>query len=418
MLKKIKDQENHLLIGNGFNQSLGINTSYKAIFEQMIENNKKIYIDAVNIVKKCNFDLEKFIGKLKEDIADSNKFLKKYVQNKVKFDFMKATHEIVKSEIKNVYAEKNKGIFILFKNFTNYFTLNYDSFLYLFLLKYKSTANNKNNTIALPLSLEYIKNDLNYKQKNIYKEIKSARENGKFKISLENESDSMEKPLKNISKTHLVTILEEYSKGNNKGWSHNDIDRVVVFILKEERKNKFHKEFDDGSRPLSLFNNKTESVFIIDNKTQNLFFLHGAFHIFKDGNEIKKITQQTDKALYDKLEETLNSEKQEIVCVFQDENKIDVINKNKYLQKCFNKLGEISGNLVIIGSSLSENDNHIFNQINNSKVNTIYISSFLKEKEKVIKVAKEKFPSKNIYLFDADTISYEQIDENYTLNTN
>ena len=47
---------------------------------------------------------------------------------------MKAAHEIVKSKIKNIYAEKNEGIHILLKNFANYFTLNYDSFLYLDIL--------------------------------------------------------------------------------------------------------------------------------------------------------------------------------------------------------------------------------------------------------------------------------------------
>ena len=56
---------------------------------------------------------------------------------------MQATHEIVKEEIKNVYAEKNDGVFILLKEFTNYFTLNYDSLLYLLLLKYKPSENNK-----------------------------------------------------------------------------------------------------------------------------------------------------------------------------------------------------------------------------------------------------------------------------------
>ncbi len=48
---------------------------------------------------------------------------------------MKATQEIVKSNIKNIYAEKNEGIFLLLKNFTNYFTLSYDPLIYILLLK-------------------------------------------------------------------------------------------------------------------------------------------------------------------------------------------------------------------------------------------------------------------------------------------
>src|SRR3546814_7953517 len=81
----------------------------------------------------------------------------------------------------------------------------------------------------------------------------------------------------------------------------------------------------------------------------SLFFLHGAFHIYKDGKSIKKITQQTDRALYDRLESILNDEEQEIVCVFQSENKLGAIGENAYLSKCYDSIGKLSGNLVILG---------------------------------------------------------------------
>lgn len=67
--------------------------------------------------------------------------------------------------------------------------------------------------------------------------------------------------------------------------------------------------------------------------------------------------------------------------------------------------------MVIIGSSLADNDNHIFEQINNSAIETVFISSLLREIEKNYKLAKLRFPSKKIYLFDAETISYEIPDE-------
>ena len=40
------EQDNHLLLGNGFNNSLGINTSYKGIFERM----KSLYLKTNLIV--------------------------------------------------------------------------------------------------------------------------------------------------------------------------------------------------------------------------------------------------------------------------------------------------------------------------------------------------------------------------------
>src|SRR5690606_229562 len=97
VLETIEGKENHLLLGNGFNYGLGIKTGYSQIFEKMIENNHGIYKDIADLVEKCNYDLELFIGELENDIADNNVFLKKYVNNKVKMDLMQATHEIVKA---------------------------------------------------------------------------------------------------------------------------------------------------------------------------------------------------------------------------------------------------------------------------------------------------------------------------------
>lgn len=408
VLEKIENQENHLLIGNGFNYGLGINTGYRSIFQKMIENNREIYKDAMAMVEECGFDLEKFIGKLETDINSQNMFLKKYVRNKIKFDFMQATHEIVKFEIKNIYAEKNEGIFLLLKNFTHYFSLNYDSFLYLLLLKYKPIISDEKNAIILQPPLKFIEEDLNDSQTNIYREIKDAREKGKLEINFGDEGSLLKKPLNKLTKSHFSTEVKEYSKANHKEWKTKDIDRVIKSIFEEEKKNNLLNRVDDGFKQLNLFGgDDSEFIYDVDNKIQNLFFLHGAFHIYKDGYSIKKITQQSNKALYDKLEEVLNNEHQEVVCVFQHEDKTDVINENKYLQNSLKKLSKISGNLVIIGSSLADSDNHIYEQINNSEIDTIYISTLLQTKEENLELAKKKFSSKKIYLFDAETISYE-----------
>lgn len=406
VLDNIQGKENHLLIANGFNYGLGVNTGYGAIFKKMAKNNKEIYNDALKLIEDCGFDLEYFIGKLEEDIKQDNIFLKKYISNKIKLDFMQATHEIVKSEIKSIYAKKNDGVFLLLKEFTNYFTLNYDSFLYLLLLKYKPIENQKKNSIVLQPSIKFIEEDLDANQNNIYSEIKNARINGTLRLNLGSLSNPLEKDCKLLTKTHFTAEIKEYSKTYKKGWQTKDIDRVVKQIFQEEKSEEFLRKIDDGSMQQKLFDTP-EFVYDVKSETQNLFFLHGAFHIYKDGKSFKKITQQSDKALYEKLEDVLNNDEQEVVCVFQHVNKTETINNNAYLKHCFNKLGLLSGNLMIIGSSLASNDDHIFEQINNSSIDTIYISAFGK-KEDILKTAKSKFPSKEIYLFDAETISYEK----------
>lgn len=115
--------------------------------------------------------------------------------------------------------------------------------------------------------------------------------------------------------------------------------------------------------------------------------------------------------MYDRLEEIINDDQKDIVCVFQHTNKLEAINGNEYLLNCLNKLGELTGNMVILGSSLADNDNHIFEKIESSAIKTVYISALEKDKDSSYKLAKEKFPSKEILLFNAETISYELLEE-------
>lgn len=404
VLENIDDQENHLLLGNGFNHSLSVNTSYKAIFNKMIADNRGIYKDVKPIVEDCFYDLEKFMGLLEKDINPSNEFLIKYIRNKVKYDFMKATHEIVKSKIKSIYEKKNERIYVLLQNFTNFFTLNYDSFLYLLLLNFKLNTEQE-NSISIQMQMKIIEEDMNERYDNIYSEIKSARENGSLKLTMGEINDTMEKSLKVLKITPLSTTLKTYSDENSKGWKEKDIKFVLNKLLEEEKKNKILEGIDDGSR--TLFNDE-DFVFYSNIESQNLFFLHGAFHIYKDGNTVKKIIQHKGKALYDRLEEILNNEEQEIVTIFQSENKIEEIEKNEYLSNCYNKLANLSGTMVIIGSSLDDNDNHIFEQINKSEIHTLYISLLSKDKLRFHEICKEKFPDKSVFLFDAESITYEK----------
>ena len=402
VLSQIKDQENNLLVANGFNYGLGVKTGYSTIFDKMVDNNN-IYKEALPLFNQCNSDIEYFIGELINQVDSDNSFLKKHIANNVKFDFMKATHEIVKSNIKNVYAKKNEGVFMLLRNFNNYFTLNYDSLLYLFLLKYSNIDDTKNNALVFFPTIEFIGDDLDVRQNNIYTEIKTARESGKIKISIDN--TEIEDNMSNLSKTHFSKEIVKYSKAYNKKWKAKDIDRVINKILKEEQIQRFNNQINDGSRQLSMFDN---TEFVFENpETQNLFFLHGAFHIYKEGKFHKKITQKTDKALYDRLEDILNNDEKEIVCVFQRDNKIEAIENDEYLNNCLNKLKQLSGNMVIIGSSLDENDNHIYSNINASNIETIYISATPQELNDKYLIAQNLFPEKNIYMFSTDTISYE-----------
>ncbi len=402
LLKEIEGCENHLLLGNGFNRGLGIDTCYKAIFEKMIANSNGVYNDIYDKVIECGFDLEILIDILMKDIAPENLFLRKYVTNKVKLDFMKATHEIVRKELKNVYAEKNEGIYILLSQFTNYFTLNYDPFLYMLLLKFKSTT--KSLDLTFQSAIQFKEDDVNVNHHNIVSEIRNIR-NGSLSINVSSSLNPTKASLDKVSKSTFTTIIKQYSKSNNKNWKGKIIEESVNLILEEEKQKMVLSRIDDGAK--LLFNvEPKEFVFDATSKTQNLFFLHGAFHIYQDGKSIKKITQSGEKALYERLEKILEDENQSLITVFQSKNKLDAINSNDYLKNCYSKLKILKGNILILGSALSDNDEHIFSHINKSQIENIFLVTTKLNEEKVA-IANKFFPDKNIIFIDAYTITYE-----------
>lgn len=387
-------EECHLLLGNGFNNSLGINTSYKNIFEQM----KKDYIAYMSLdqmMKIIDYNIEALIEKMKNAIKQNSEefgFLCNFIESKIKLDFMKACYNIVKDEVKNIYQDKNEDIYLLLKNFNNYFSLNYDPFLYLLLMKFKKS--NNNNAVAFQNTSLFKEEDLNEKQNNIYSEIQEARKKGKIRTIInENISESY---LKDMTKEYFSMIIKNHFK--TKKWKPKDIRKVCDYIWEEEKSKRKLDNIDDGF----LFKDYKDSI------SQNIFFLHGAFHIYKDKNKIRKITQEQDKALYNKLEEIINSYEKDIVCVFTNtsENKEKCINGNIYLKNAFNKLVSLSGTLMIFGSNLAKNDEHIFKQIKNSNISKICISTSQNKYNTTYNRAKEIFPDKEIEFFDYTTVSY------------
>ena len=397
LLGKLGDSsDNHLLLGNGFNNYLGITTSYREIYEQMISYHPG-YEKVEAPLNEMSVDIETLIGYLIGQIKDQRKdkyFLKNYIEQKIKLDFMKATNEIVQDSISKVYQDYTQDIYLLLKNFNNYFTLNYDPFLYLLLLKFKKDEDGDNNILAIQNTDLFQEEDLNRNQNDIYKEIKKLREDGKLEMTIE---DSM--PLANLRETpkgHFKVISEMYSKKIDNEWKVSDINKVCNRILKEENPQPELQNINDGFQG-ELFKG---------GKRQNVYFLHGAFHIVEHNGGIRKITAKQNKAFIRRLEEAIHSEDKDIVCVLAHESgrKREQIEENEYLKKCFNSLSEIDGSLVILGSSLDEKDQHIFDQINKSNVSNLYISSCKVDKDRDYERASGRFKQKKIALFDYETM--------------
>lgn len=399
------ETDNHLLLGNGFNISLGVYTGYENIFNKM----KEKYNGYEDLKINGNFDIENIIGELKKQIPENSShkiFLDSFINNKVKSDFMKSAYKIAKEGVKEIYSDKNYGVGILFENFTNFFTLNYDPFLYLLLMKYKKT--DLDIALSFQHTLGFKKTDADILSNKEYQKIKSIYHTYTKELVDEDGNNIIDIPFSKLNKTDFEKQLRDILKSRGKTLK----EQHLKLLYEELKENEIEVNINDGFVG-DLFNVKPE----VEPYIQNVFFLHGSFHLYRQGKAIYKITQSQDKALYDRIDEILGEENKEIITVFTNENKIYEIENNNYLIKCIDKLRALSGSLVIIGSSLDGNDSHIFDAINESQIKNIFFASHDKEKTEHYKRLLELFPNKEITLFDRYTVTYEK-SEAISMNEN
>ena len=143
---------------------------------------------------------------------------------------------------------------------------------------------------------------------------------------------------------------------------------------------------------------------------QNLFYLHGALHIYQDTSEIKKISVGRLDTLKSRIIERIDESKP-LDIIFKSTDKIKDINNNQYMKSALEQLKKITGNIYLYGVSLSENDNHIWDAINdNGKITQVYVSvSSNGNGNSDLKMAnaKQRLPKKKnlITLFDSGSIN-------------
>lgn len=137
--------------------------------------------------------------------------------------------------------------------------------------------------------------------------------------------------------------------------------------------------FKDGFG-LSL-DNSSEIVYKnkADNNGQNTFYLHGGLHLFDTKTDFIKITYKSTHPLKEQIVERL---KNGIYPIFISEgtaeNKRQKIIHNSYLNSAYKSLQTIGkkGNgssLILFGTALKSNDEHIKNAIIDNKVDKVYI---------------------------------------------
>jgi len=150
--------------------------------------------------------------------------------------------------------------------------------------------------------------------------------------------------------------------------------------------------------------------------SQNIFYLHGALHIFDAGAEVQKYTWcNTGIALVDQIRDALSQNRYPIyVAEGTSESKMNRIQHSAFLSRAYRSFVNISNSLFILGHSLSENDEHILRLIECGKVKIVYISIFGSQRSKDnkrivaraerLKLARDNSGRRNkltVYFFDA-----------------
>lgn len=112
-------------------------------------------------------------------------------------------------------------------------------------------------------------------------------------------------------------------------------------------------------------------------RSQRLFYLHGALHLFDEGDRLTKFTWiRTQIRLIDQVRAALDRDAYPLVVTEgSSEEKFAKINHHAYLSHGYRSFAGIGGTLFIFGHSLAENDWHVLRLIpQNTSLRKVFLS--------------------------------------------
>ncbi len=140
-------------------------------------------------------------------------------------------------------------------------------------------------------------------------------------------------------------------------------------------------ECDDGFRTLDDPEGDGQEDYVTwepGRPGQNIFYLHGALHIFDAGAEVQKYTwTRTGVRLIEQIRAALNNHLYPIfVAEGESKAKFTKIRHSDFLAKAYRSFQAIGGTLFIFGHSMATSDEHIIKLIEKGKVKQVFISIF------------------------------------------
>lgn len=140
-----------------------------------------------------------------------------------------------------------------------------------------------------------------------------------------------------------------------------------------------------------------ECEFLKKPKRTNIYYLHGALHIFNsEYNKAIKISPDENSTLLQSIEYAMESGDVPIFVSEGDSQRKEMrIQGNPYLNYCYRQLkNESIRNMLIFGQSLADNDAHLFNAImQNGYITDIWYGVFIPEIDRLDEDAIQRYIS-------------------------
>lgn len=415
--QELKNIENkNLLLGNGFS------ISYKAE-----DFNQKSIIKEIDFLANSTdvSDIEECIAKTQELVSEGSTYTvsRETINSWIKTAIHKAFIEKLFMKMpqtvkaKNDYNEKT---LIPYKNFlaafNEFYTLNYDPLLYWMSLHF---INNGDKDVQAVINAEEkynnTKDDCRNKEKNkikFYEQVTNCMSKIREKVFIlkaQKDKYNMKVYLgdkclydETLSKAEAdkAIAIDKISNTLCKNMEKicNESEEVKEEL--ERIKQDAQEDFDSKKAEIIALNNGVKIVFndgFLPNKEskqlewneenlQNVYFLHGAFHILQNEKSIVKIKAEPTTSMLKNIQEAWHKGYDSLTILESTaKNKEDEINKNPYLKYCFENFQNQNGVLVTLGVSFYDSDNHLINSINkNEQLTSIYIGCYEEPSEELL----------------------------------
>lgn len=195
---------------------------------------------------------------------------------------------------------------------------------------------------------------------------------------------------------HIVMILKDQMEKNEKYRGTKEYKRLWRYS------DCFWKNYDGDFHLFSSYQDIERFRFV--------YYLHGALFIFRKSlDDLKLLRRSNEVELINLIRGVIQGGRMPLfVCEGSSESKLEQINSSNYLRFARRKLKYSGEKFVIFGSSMAEQDNHIFNELDQSK-NHLSISIHIGTKscEELTKIKERinnKFINAAILFFDSETL--------------